>query len=125
MTRDKVGEVTRIIIVGLVIVAAIGGFVALVLSERDVNSYIYLLAMMGIPTLATVLGARTAARAQVAAEAAQKAIHETQSTVQATQSTVQQVETLVNGNTTRLMDELTEYRSRYGTLPKRERNGNG
>ena len=113
---NRVGEVTNRILVCVLILAVIGAFVALELAGRSVDSFLYLVILMGIPTVASIFSARTAAKSADSAESAAKGVRHVDKRVKS-------VEQLVNGNTTRLMNELesaradlAEYERRYGRL---------
>ncbi len=116
MSRDKVGDITRMVIAAIIVAIVISGFVALSVAERPLDSYIYLLGMMGIPTVVSVITARASAKA---AENSEKALTMARNTHQ----TLEVVEKSVNGNTTRMMNtnddlqaRLKEYERQYGEL---------
>ena len=97
------------VIAGIVLLGVLGTFVTLVLTGREVNTYFYLLSLIGVPSLIGVLAVNSADRARDEAHKVRK--------------TVAAVERHVNGNTARLMNDrdrlqrqVDEYRARYGDL---------
>lgn len=119
----RVGEWARSVLLSVVVTVAIAGFVALSIAQRPVDSYLYLLGMIAIPTITSILAGQRAAQAQGAAEDAAKQAHGVRRDLKTMSDTVNTVESHVNGNTTRIMNDLeslraevSEYRNRYGDL---------
>lgn len=77
-------------IIGVLVTVTIAAVVALEVANRDVDSLIYLLGVILIPTVTSLFGV--------------KAANEAKETAEQTQKDMTEVHTLVNGNTSRLLD---------------------